>query len=422
MSFHRFYAGHVMDCLRQLPDRSVNCMVTSPLYFSLRDYGLAPVMWPDVSYYPMPWLPEFNVPRWEGQLGLEPDPIMFVGHLVYVFREVWRVLRKDGVLFLNMGDGYAQDVWRSHRGYGKHTRAKSADVTGRVSRVTGYKPKDLLGLPWALASALRQDGWYLRQEIIWDKPNAMPEAVTDRPTRAHETVFLLTKTRHYWYDKDAISEPMLCPEASTPEDLARAMTRRRATMPRPRQAARRPAADMPLMRNARSVWRIPTGASCEGVHFAVFPPELAEKCILSGCPPYLCSVCGRPYVREVVKTGHVNQREAAHVPGNQGTKTDSTGWAPTTLATDRFVPACQCEGIRPVPGTVLDPFGGSGTVTWAAMKHERNSVYGDLSSEYLDLALARCGFSGPRLLDCHEFEVVRLDGAGGISGEEVVQR
>lgn len=219
---------------------SVQCVVTSPPYWGLRDYGVP------------------------GQLGLERTPEEYVEKMVAVFREVRRVLRKDGTVWLNLGDSYAHsssgsDVRNVGGFQGEQIRAnpKMADAyqTRKKDLPDGLKPKDLVGIPWRVAFALQADGWWLRSDIVWAKPNPMPESIRDRPTRAHEYIFLLTKSERYYYDQDAIREPLADPEA-----LARIAA----------QGA-----------NARTVWTIPTEPYPEA-HFATFPTELARRCILAG--------------------------------------------------------------------------------------------------------------------------------------------
>ena len=235
--------GHVLDELRGIEPESIHCVVTSPPYFGLRDYGLPAQIWggePDCDHEfgagihgggssgflngstlqggP---LGEERRPTWEsrvcqrcgawqGSLGLEPTVEMYVEHLVEVFREVRRVLRKDGTLWLNLGDSYANDgKWGGKTG-GKQAYLPAADLerNGRQKRATGLKPKDLIGMPWRVAFALQADGWWLRSDIVWSKPNPMPESVKDRPTRAHEYLFLLSKSERYYYDHVAVREPM----------------------------------------------------------------------------------------------------------------------------------------------------------------------------------------------------------------------
>ncbi len=223
--------------LRTLPERSVQCCVTSPPYFGLRDYGH------------------------EGQIGLEGTPDAYIAEMVTLFREVWRVLKDDGTLWLNLGDSYARtggtDKKVSESALVGSTRNTLRQIQNRTTTAAqfGAKEKDLLGIPWRVALALQADGWYLRQDIIWHKPNPMPESVKDRCTKAHEYVFLLSKSGRYYFDADAISEPVA---ESTMKVVGSAEKR-----------------------NARSVWSITT-QPFRGAHFATMPPELARRCIVAG--------------------------------------------------------------------------------------------------------------------------------------------
>lgn len=222
--------GHVLDVLRGLPDESVNCCVTSPPYWALRDYGTAPVAWPELSYSPMAGVPEVHVPAMTASLGLEPcliSFVSFVGHLVAVFREVRRVLRKDGVCWINLGDAYAgsrcggtsdSSTLRNPGQKIDASRAAKVAMTASARRddepvpssdraVSGLKVKDMMVQPWRVALALQADGWTLRSDVVWQKLSAMPEAVADRPTKSHEHIFMLTKSRHYWSDFHALKVP-----------------------------------------------------------------------------------------------------------------------------------------------------------------------------------------------------------------------
>lgn len=213
------FEGDVLSVLRRLPDKSVQCGVTSPPYWGLRDYNIAE------------------------QIGFEPSLAQYINRLTTAFRELRRVLKDDGIFWLNIGDGYTSGN-RGRRAPDKKNPARAMDV--RPETPEGLKPKDLLGLPWRLAFALQDDGWYLRADIIWNKPNAMPESVKDRPTRAHEYMFMFTKSEQYFYDRDAVLEPN--------------------------------------GRNRRSVWDVPTQAFA-GAHFATFPPRLIEPCVLASTRP-----------------------------------------------------------------------------------------------------------------------------------------
>ena len=254
--------GDALEQLKTLPDGSVNCCVTSPPYFGLRDYGV------------------------DGQIGLEDTPEAYVARLVEVFREVRRVLRDDGTLWLNIGDSYAAN--RSYqvpstKGGAKHGHGQAAG--GKGSRVPdGLKPKDLIGIPWMLAFALRADGWYLRQDIIWSKPNPMPESVRDRCTKAHEYVFLLSKSERYLFDADAVKEESKTPWSSARGFSEKGQSARSAGIDGHRNGAGAHSDELKTGRNRRSVWTVAT-RPYKGAHFATFPPALIEPCILAGSRP-----------------------------------------------------------------------------------------------------------------------------------------
>jgi DNA modification methylase len=250
---------HVGDCrelLRQVPDGSINCCVTSPPYWGLRDYGV------------------------DGQLGLEQTPAEYVAGMVEVFREVRRALRDDGTCWVNLGDSYAaghggrRDCGRDIGGRGGNYQDERPDEHVKRDVPDGLKPKDLVGIPWRVAFALQADGWYLRSDIIWSKPNPMPESVTDRPTKAHEYMFLLAKSERYYYDADAIKDRALGP------GLVRRDKHQeyRAINGSPKDGT--VTADT---RNARSVWSVSTEPTPDA-HFATYPRKLVEPCILAGCP------------------------------------------------------------------------------------------------------------------------------------------
>lgn len=337
---HQILVGDCIDMMRTLPDESVHTCVTSPPYYGLRDYGV------------------------EGQIGLEETPAEFIARLVDVFREVRRVLRADGTIWVNMGDTYASIAGGYAPGgsAGKHDMVSQA-TRGAVLRgkrrapPMGLKQKDLMGIPWRLAFALQDDGWYLRQDIIWHKPNPMPESTRDRCTKSHEYVFLLSKSPRYYYDQNAIKEPVA---ASSIVRLAQDLEQQRgservldksngpmkAVRPRrdsfrrndskreqaiPGQSlgthrSDREESTYPLdTRNKRSVWSVPT-VGFKGAHFATFPPDLIRPCILAGAP----------------------------------------------------------RG-----GVVLDPFGGAGTTSLVSMQEGRKSIICELNPEYAALARAR---------------------------------
>jgi len=303
MSGFRVIVGDCIEGMLSLPDQSVHTCVTSPPYFGLRDYGM------------------------DGQIGLEATPDAFVARLVDVFREVRRVLRDDGTLWLNLGDSYAANrayQVPSTKGGAKHGSGQSAGGKGS-SVPDGLKPKDRIGIPWRVAFALQSDGWYLRQDIIWHKPNPMPESVRDRCTKAHEYLFLLSKSDRYFFDAGAIKEP------TSDNEVTRARNNRSDNgIVGPadlhgtgfgqsgRGGWQRAGIET---RNRRSVWTVTTKPYA-GAHFATFPPDLIEPCILAGSP---------------------------------------------------------------VGGTVLDPFGGSGTTAGVALRHGRRAILCELNPEYAAL-------------------------------------
>lgn len=281
------YLGDVRDVLKELPDESVHCCVTSPPYWGLRDYGF------------------------DGQIGLEPTIEEYVEKILSVFQEVKRVLSDDATLWLNIGDCYHsgdRGGWRgdAHRWEKSElqqgNRGNAATVRPNRLPQAGLKDKDLVGVPWRVAFALQADGWYLRSDIIWHKPNPMPESVTDRPTKSHEYIFLLSKSQRYYYDHEAVKEPTL-PESISRYDRGRSETHKWADGGPGNQTTARSFGHMRVhgnkpgrddggmacndrtgrYRNKRSVWTVST-TSFPGAHFATFPPKLIEPCILAGCP------------------------------------------------------------------------------------------------------------------------------------------
>ena len=318
MSNYTLLQGHCLEVLRTLPTESVQTCITSPPYFGLRDYGC------------------------DGQIGLESTPDAFVSSLVDVFAEVHRVLKSDGTLWLNLGDSYAaqrggtsmpaetlaggiggkgdKSAHRGHDGAAGHAHRNASNI--------GLKHKDLIGIPWRVAFALQQYGWYLRQDIIWHKPNPMPESVTDRCTKAHEYIFLLSKSSKYFYDIDAIREPHL--HASDPRNDGKRHTysdnAKHNQVDPVRQRTKTDCVSFhPNGKNKRSVWTVCT-KPYKGAHFAVYPTELIRPCILAGSRP---------------------------------------------------------------GDTVLDPFNGSGTTGFVSMEERRKYIGIDINDEYLAIADAR---------------------------------
>lgn len=383
--------GDVRDRLAELPAESVHCIVTSPPYWSLRDYGVP------------------------GQLGLEPTPEEYVCRMVEVFREVRRVLRPDGTLWCNLGDSYASNGGKGDTTSGFNERwsdgawSRQGKQGGiheqRPMRGRGdLKPKDLVMMPARVALALQADGWYLRSDIIWGKSNPMPESVTDRPTTSHEHVFLLARSERYFYDAEAIREP---------HQADRRDSRDRRT---PEAVARGDQTDVrcgnhPAGRNLRSVWTIATQPYPEA-HFATFPEELARRCIAAGTSERgCCPECGAPWERIVERgslegPGHENYRlpKAQAAKGDASIKGRSDGWWPNhhySQQTTGWCPTCT-HGRDPIPCTVLDPFAGSGTTLAVARRMGRRAIGIELQPDYLPLIQRRVSEAALPLLEMLE--------------------
>jgi len=255
MKTNHIYEGDSLEVLKTLPDESINCVVTSPPYWGLRDYGV------------------------EGQFGLEKTPEEYVEKLVKIFREVRRVLRDDGTVWLNLGDSYA-----GSSGSGGKTEKQVSNVGsfhgGGVRMSDGLKPKDLVGIPWRVAFALQADGWYLRSDIIWHKPNPMPESVTDRPTKSHEYIFLLSKSKKYYYDVEAIREPHISSQKEIDRQHSEGIKDTNYATSKNWSGG---VGYNENGRNKRTVWTVNTKPYPEA-HFAVFPEDLIVPCIKAGCP------------------------------------------------------------------------------------------------------------------------------------------
>jgi DNA modification methylase len=378
----------VLEGLASLPDESVHCVVTSPPYWGLRDYSTP------------------------GQLGLEPTPDEYVARMVEVFREVRRVLRSDGTCWINLGDSYASTAPGTRNApqpKGSPTRPEEW-ANWRPETPPGLKPKDLVGIPWRLAFALQADGWYLRSDIIWSKPNPMPESVTDRPTRAHEYVFLLTRSPRYFFDQEAVREPHALFLSTTGKPVPR-MRYPNGKMPSETRGDQGDKGTAILAsgqrkdgyvlrgehnqagRNVRSVWEIPTQPYPEA-HFATYPEELVRRCILAGTSERgCCSKCRQPWEREVERDRrHANGDEPTPTWANDGerrmTATGRGNDITTTTTTLGWHPGCDHDHA-PIPCTVLDPFLGSGTTAFVARKHGRRSIGIELNPAYAELAARR---------------------------------
>ena len=362
----RILIGDALERLRELPDGSVHCCVTSPPYWGLRSYDGG-----------------------ERMIGLEPTFDAHLERLVAVFREVRRVLRDDGTLWLNYGDAYANDAkWGGSTG-GKHANGLHGQ-TGiwRQKVTTGLKPKDLMLMPARVALALQADGWWVRSEIVWHKPNPMPESATDRPTGAHEKVYLITKAARYFYDSEAVrvqggngwhgSTGRTNPE---------------------RHGDNKPDCNETSGANLRNVWFIAT-ESFPASHYATFPTELVEPCIKAGTSARgVCATCGAPWVREVeVHQEHISDQ---HVRRDASVGFDAD--MPKTrkhVQTTGWRASCAC-GADTVPATVLDPFGGSGTVGLVAERLQRDAILIEISDAYARMAEQRIRADAPLLTEVH---------------------
>lgn len=496
---YRILCGDVIEKLAELPDESVHCVITSPPYWGLRDYQTAhweggkadcdhkqrhgsqgptgqradrrnpgSVPYRDVCG-------KCGARRVDQQLGLEPTYQEYIAKVVAIFREVRRVLRKDGTLWLNMGDSYCSDAGRdrmpttlpgprvpagwSNRAqpFRVHVRHKTdcdpkrkpASACVVISAVVGAKPKDLMGMPWRIALALQEDGWYLRCDIIWAKTNPMPESVRDRPTKSHEYLFLMAKSEKYYYDAEAIKEPCtgnahdrarkdrldkwpnawsaeegrhdgvgngrftrapgVNPKAAYKSGNKERKHRKDAggapghpgrqaygiPWPREKQNESFSAAvvDVVHSRNKRSVWTVNTQPFPEA-HFATFPEKLIEPCVLAGASPLCCPECGTPWNRVTEASYRNPGNRKTNGPRSAERKHQEFGTAGFAVRLEKntvtltWVAGCQ-HSLQPVPTTVLDPFAGSATTGVVALRHGRKFVGIELNPDYLAMAHRR---------------------------------
>mgnify|MGYP002682375832 CR=1 FL=1 len=360
--------------LRELPEESVHCCVTSPPYYALRDYGL------------------------DAQIGREDTPEQYIDRLTEVFRELRRVLRSDGTFWLNIADTYCGTGNKGYHADPKNPKGRNGQQIARNNRVSGCKQKDLIGIPWLLAFALRADGWYLRSDIIWAKKNCMPESVKDRPTKSHEYIFLLSKSQSYYYDNEAIKEPSVTGKWDAMPPIGG--VKHTESGENPTYSGNTPSNNG--MRNKRDVWFVST-KPYKGAHYATFPPDLITPCILAGAPETCCAECGAPYAR-VAKIVGKQVTESMRIAGcndageynGQATKDFESAKAQNASDTKRrilesmsqvkdysFEPTCTCNAGT-TSGIVFDPFVGSGTTVATAIQLGRRGVGLDLSFKYLN--------------------------------------
>ena len=371
--------GSCLDTLKTLPEQSINTCITSPPYWGLRDYGES------------------------DQLGLEETPEEFVENLVQVFREVKRVLRDDGTVWLNLGDSYSG----SGKGPSTSLNKEHHNLERTHSKIVpdNLKPKDLVGIPWRVAFALQADGWYLRQDIIWHKPNPMPESVRDRCTKAHEYIFLLSKSPKYYFDNEAIKEDSKYYGKDNRSGKGR-MEYKGVKFEDKDELIQQSFLTIDEKRNKRSVWTVTT-KSFEGAHFATFPPDLIEPCVLAGCPLEVCAECNEPYVRQIeskkVNRDELDVNDPRYRPNTyDGSYKDINGKADAGYRSTidmGLQKQCDCKTDKTKSGTVLDPFGGSGTTAQVALGNSRDAVLCELNDEYIEIAKQRIAPHGDLFID-----------------------
>ena len=336
------------------------------------------------------------------QIGLEETPEEYIKAMVEVFRCVWDCLEDDGVIWVNIGDSYCGTGDKGDYKDPKHPEGRNGQSVSTTRKLVGYKQKDLIGIPWMLAFALRADGWYLRQDIIWHKPNPMPESVRDRCGKAHEYIFLLSKSKQYFFDHEAIKEPLA--EASKSRMVrgvsdshknvngAPGQTPHSINQPREHVTI----TNIPETRNKRSVWTVNT-KPYKGAHFAVFPSELIDPCILAGTSKKgHCPECGNRWARKVERTrlrrDELDPSDPRYRPNRyNGEYTDINGKGDAGYSSTKtlgFEAMCEC-GHEPVPDVVLDPFMGSGTTAMVAIKHGRQYMGCELNPDYAELQQER---------------------------------
>ncbi|MCY4258786.1 MAG: site-specific DNA-methyltransferase [Rhodobacteraceae bacterium] len=414
----KILVGDCLEKLAELPAESVHCVVTSPPYWGLRSYHGEDRM-----------------------IGLESTFAAHLENIVAVFREVRRVMREDGTLWMNYGDAYAGSGKGGYCGNSPKQASNVGSLRGDDGawKSTGLKPKDLMMMPARVAIALQADGWWLRSEIIWHKPNPMPESVTDRPVTAHEKVFLFAKSRKYYYDAVAVrtgtADSTLAryggegvspnfrggtfgvDEKKLPHNFsgrvpagwasgagykgqdARHNVREKTTYSAGEKR------EVPPGAHLRNVWKIPT-APYRGAHFATFPPALVEPCVKAGTSEHgVCPECGSPWKRVVAKSEspHDGKTESAYEVGSNAHRMslarqaarERGGEYQQTISTTGWEQTCGCAPHEPVPATVLDPFGGSGTTALVADRLHRDAILIEISEEYASIARKRVGEDAP---------------------------
>ncbi len=365
----KFLQGDVFDKIKELEDNSIDCVVTSPPYWGLRDYGVS------------------------GQLGLEPTYQEHIQNIVKLFKVIKPKLKDSATVWLNYGDSYAATINGTKVKDIKNDDRKFVDkpfctIQGSI------KPKDLVMIPNRIAIALQDDGWWIRSEIIWHKPNPMPESVKDRPTNCHEKIWLITKNKKYYYDAEAVREP--CQN----ETIKRMTLGNKGKIGNNKNStgwkqlnnywgSEQSVKDANKGRNRRNVWTITT-KPFKDAHFATFPKDLIEPCIKAGCPEKVCVKCGKPQIKEFYrdKSTLLVKRNKRDGDGDRAVGGVYQKWLEENPPEITTKPSCNCNADFK-PGVVLDPFGGSGTTGIVAVENNRKAILIELNKEYIHIAKKR---------------------------------
>ena len=438
IEINKIYNEGCIQTMRRMPDKFVDSVITSPPYWGLRDYNTEPIIIGGDLNCEHEWGGEIcqkdnrgtqgstlaggehhfrldslrgsfckKCGAWRGQLGLEPTPELYVQHLVEIFRGIRRVLKDDGTVWLNIGDSYAGS-WGNYGARNGNQRSRIAERWHRPAyedshygwnglpptvNVPGLKPKNLIGIPWRVAFALQAEGWYLRSDIIWAKPNALPESVKDRPTKSHEYIFLLTKSAKYYYDAEAIAEPIECGSRAFSRNNSQARKRddgkvwKGLTSGRQDDYYEKVRAGEVTKRNKRDVWIVAT-KSFRGAHFAVFPEDLIEPCMLAGVPQFVCKKCGKGREKIFEKKEYEKHNTENRDLALYGENAHRSKHSPPVHSMIIGFTDCGCN-VGFEPGIVYDPFMGSGTVAKVALRAGRRFIGSELNPEYCDIANKR---------------------------------